>query len=84
MSEFPIFLNSGDVNVHIKVNVDVLFLDQEHHKKLENFHSKLFLDVLGVKEFVTRSFNNVDDSYLIIPIYSSGLILYIYIYLYTG
>lgn len=51
-----------------------MFLDQDHHKKLEHFHNKLFLDILGVKEFVIRSYNNEDNSYLIIPIYLAGLI----------
>lgn len=74
VSEFPIFLHFGDVNVHIKVNVDIICLDPEHYEKLEKFHNKLFLDLLGVKDFVIRDYNNENNSYLIIPIYYSGLV----------
>lgn len=48
-------------------------VEPECFKKLEQFHTKLFLDVLGVKKFVVRSCDNDINSYLIIPVYSSGL-----------
>lgn len=66
-------MNFGDVNVNIKVNVDEIYLNHENHKKLEQFHNKLFLDVLGVKDFIVRSYSNESNSYLIIPILNSGL-----------
>lgn len=62
--------------MQVKVNVDVIFLDSEEHNKIESFHNKVFLDVLGVKDFIIRSYSNEDNSYLIVPIYSIGLIFY--------
>lgn len=50
-----------------------MIIEPENYKKLEQFHTKLFLDVLGVKKFVVRSCSNENNSYLIVPIYSSGL-----------
>lgn len=77
VSNFPIFLPFGNVNVSIEVNVEVLYLDHERHKKLENFHNKLFVDVLGIKDFTVRSYDNEDSSYLVVPISSAGLIFHI-------
>ncbi|XP_022180231.1 endoribonuclease dcr-1 isoform X3 [Myzus persicae] len=71
VSNFPIFLPFGNVNVSIEVNVEVLYLDHERHKKLENFHNKLFVDVLGIKDFTVRSYDNEDSSYLVVPISSA-------------
>lgn len=61
--------------MQIKVNVDVIFLDCEKHEKIESFHNKVFLDVLGVKDFIVRSHSNEDNSYLIVPICSKGLMM---------
>ncbi|VVC42507.1 Hypothetical protein CINCED_3A023563 [Cinara cedri] len=72
VSNFPIFLNFGDVNIQIKVNVDEIFLDSEDREKIEHFHNKLFVDVLGVKDFICRCYSNEDNAYLIVPIYSNG------------
>ncbi|XP_060881396.1 endoribonuclease Dicer-like isoform X5 [Metopolophium dirhodum] len=69
VSNFPIFLPFGNVNVSIKVNVEMLYLDHKSHKQLENFHNKLFVDVLGVKDFIARSYDNGDNSYLVVPIF---------------
>lgn len=77
VSNFPIFLPFGNVNVTIKVNVDIIYLDRKSHKKLEDFHTKLFIEVLGVKDFIVRSYENGVDSYLIVPIFSTGLILHV-------
>ncbi|XP_026808824.1 endoribonuclease Dicer-like isoform X3 [Rhopalosiphum maidis] len=68
VSNFPIFLPFGNVNVSIIVNVKIMNLDQTSHKKLENFHNKLFVDVLGIKDFIARNYNNEDNSYLVVPI----------------
>jgi len=65
------------VNVSIKVNVKILYLDHKSHKELENFHNKLFVDVLGVKDFIARSYENRDNSYLVVPIFFTGLIFHI-------
>jgi len=65
-----------------------MHLDHTSHKKLEDFHNKLFLDVLGIKDFIVRSYDNGDNSYLVVPISSTGLkfniicIYYIYYYYY--
>ncbi|VVC34156.1 PAZ domain,Helicase, C-terminal,Ribonuclease III domain,DEAD/DEAH box helicase domain,P-loop containing [Cinara cedri] len=72
VSNFPIFLDFGDVNIQIKVNVDEIFLDSEEQEKIEHFHNKLFVDVLGVKDFICRCYSNEDNAYLIVPIYSNG------------
>ncbi|XP_050534312.1 endoribonuclease Dicer-like isoform X2 [Daktulosphaira vitifoliae] len=72
VSQFPIFLNFGHFNVSIKVNTKTIILDQEQKGKLEQFHNKLFVDVLGVKDFVVRSYKNGKNSYLIVPIIASG------------
>ncbi|XP_003240109.1 endoribonuclease dcr-1 isoform X4 [Acyrthosiphon pisum] len=71
VSNFPIFLPFGNVNVSIEVNVEILYLDHKSHKELENFHNKLFVDVLGVKDFIARSYDNGDNSYLVVPILST-------------
>ncbi|XP_027844608.1 endoribonuclease Dicer isoform X4 [Aphis gossypii] len=71
VSNFPIFLPFGNVNVSIIVNVEIMHLDHTSHKKLEDFHNKLFLDVLGVKDFIVRSYDNGDNSYLVVPISST-------------
>lgn len=75
LSDFPIFLHFGNVNVHIIVNVDTIKLNNNKFKQLEEFHNKLFLDVLGVKDFVVRNYDNENNSYLLVPISFSGLIL---------
>jgi len=62
------------VNVSIEVNVEILYLDHKSHQQLENFHNKLFVDVLGVKDFIARSYDNGDNSYLVVPIFFTGLI----------
>lgn len=72
MSNFPIFLNFGEVNIQIKENVDEIYLNCKNHKRLEQFHNKLFLDVLNVKDFIVRNYNNENNSYMIIPIVSTG------------
>uniref|UniRef100_A0A2H8TDA5 Endoribonuclease Dicer n=1 Tax=Melanaphis sacchari TaxID=742174 RepID=A0A2H8TDA5_9HEMI len=71
VSNFPIFLPFGNVNVSIIVNIDIIYLDHTNHKKLENFHNKLFMDVLGIKDFIARNYNNGDNSYLVVPISST-------------
>lgn len=68
---------SGNVNVSIKVNVDIVILDSESLKKLDNFHNKLFVDVLGVHSCTTRQYDNKKNSYLVVPIFSTGLIFYV-------
>lgn len=35
------------------------------------------MDVLGVKDFIVRSYSNETNSYLIVPIYYSGLTKYV-------
>lgn len=65
-----------------------MHLEHTSYKKLEDFHNKLFLDVLGVKDFIVRSYDNGDNSYLVVPISFTGLkfnimcIYYIYCYYY--
>lgn len=75
VSQFPLFLHFGDVDTHIKVNVARIEIEPKCYKQLEQFHTKLFLDVLGVKKFIVRSYDNEKNSYLIVPVYFSSLIL---------
>ncbi|XP_050430735.1 endoribonuclease dcr-1 isoform X3 [Adelges cooleyi] len=72
LSNFPIFLNFGVVNICILVNSATVVLDQQQIKKLEQFHNKLFVDVLGVKKFLMRNYKNEINSYLLVPIIASG------------
>lgn len=60
--------------MYILVNVKTIELDLESSQKLNEFHSKLFLDVLGVKDFITRNYFNGENSYLVVPIYTIGKI----------
>ncbi|XP_025190355.1 endoribonuclease Dicer-like [Melanaphis sacchari] len=71
LSNFPIFLLFGNVNINIKVNVEILHLTSEDLKKLTNFHNKLFVDVLGVKSCFARNYDNQENSYLVVPIIST-------------
>lgn len=59
------------------MNVDVICFDHQTLKELDNFHNKLFMDVLGVKNFVARSYDNGDNSYLVVPIFLTGLAFYL-------
>lgn len=45
--------------------------------KIEDFHNKLFVDVLGVKDFVVRSYDNEENSYLVVPVISTSLIFHV-------
>ncbi|KAF0759177.1 endoribonuclease Dicer-like, partial [Aphis craccivora] len=71
VSRFPIFLPSGNVIVSIKVNVDIIFLDSESLKELDNFHNKLFVDILGEHRCTARQYDNEKNSYLVVPIFST-------------
>ncbi|XP_026819706.1 endoribonuclease Dicer-like [Rhopalosiphum maidis] len=71
VSSFPIFLPFGNVNVSIKVNVDIIYLESESLKKLDDFHNKLFVDILGVKCCLARNYDNEKNSYLVVPIFST-------------
>lgn len=59
------------------MNVKTIKFNKNKLQQLEEFHNKLFLDVLGVKDFVVRNYDNENNSYLIVPISFSGLMLYL-------
>jgi len=50
----------------------MIILNQKNYEKLEAFHTKLFMDFLGAKTFVRENHSNKNDSYLIVPVNSSG------------
>lgn len=66
---FPIHMNVGQLNVNIAVNHSKLILVSSEIEKLKKFHWLIFNDVLEVvKNFLIFDKNNMDNSYLIVPI----------------
>lgn len=56
------------------MNTNQISLDHKTLKELDNFHNKLFMDVLGVKNFIARNYDNGDNSYLVVPIFKLGMV----------
>ena len=66
--QFPIFMNVGELQVHMNVNNETKTLSQTEIESLKTFHTLLFNSVLGIiKEFMVFDVQNMDNSFLIVP-----------------
>lgn len=65
---FPIFMNSCDLQVNLKINQSTPSLTSEEMNSLRQFHWLIFNDILQlIKEFMVFDLENKENSFLIVP-----------------
>lgn len=69
LPNFPIFMNVGQLEVHVEVNVKRFTLDKKKIEELKNFHTMVFLKLLDiVHDFMVFDVNNLENSFAVVPV----------------
>ncbi|KAJ8678833.1 hypothetical protein QAD02_014620 [Eretmocerus hayati] len=66
---FPIYMNVGDLQIGLDVNIEVPHLMQSQIELLKKFHFTIFTDVVPVlKDFMLFDRENLENCYLVCPV----------------
>ncbi|XP_069680713.1 endoribonuclease Dicer isoform X2 [Periplaneta americana] len=68
LCDFPIYMNVGELQVHVKVNAACICLTKEEIELVEGFSTMLFRQVLNLmKPFLIVDREDLENSHLIVP-----------------
>ncbi|KAK7865819.1 hypothetical protein R5R35_001277 [Gryllus longicercus] len=69
LCDFPVYLNVGQIAVHLVVNNAVLYLQSHEISSLQRFHAMLFFDLLKLnKSYVLADPKSEENNFLIVPV----------------